>query len=112
MKRNFDTVLCDLDGNPFTSPDKDFDGAPTTKLQTLRDLACFALIANLEGDQSMSGEAKLKQYGLVQKIHKGGIQDVTAEDISTIKVRAAKCLMLIAYGRVCEALEQDLEAPA
>lgn len=95
MKRNLDTVMTDLDGNPFA------DGA------TLKTMVFMALSANLEGDDKMDVTAKMKQYGLLQRVHKGDEIDLTAEEISTIKGRAAKAFAFVAFGRMVELLEQE-----
>lgn len=95
MKRDFDQVMLDFDGKPFG------DNA------TLKSVVFMVLSGQLEGDDKAPLDQRLKQYALVQKIHKGGVVDVSAEDITLIKTRAPKCLSLIAMGRLCEMLEQE-----
>lgn len=94
MKRDFDKPLLDLDGNPFTDQ------------ATLKSVAFLVLSAALEGDQALPADQKLKQFSLLQTIHKGGVVEISAEDISLIKSRGAKCLSVIAFGRLCEMLEE------
>ena len=95
MKRNLDAKLLDLDNQPFG------DGA------TLKSVAFMVLSAPLEGDDKISLETKMKQYTLLQAVHKGGTVELSAEDITLLKSRAPRCLSLIAMGRFCEMLEQD-----
>jgi hypothetical protein len=100
MKRNLDQVMLDLDGKSLG--DK----------ATLKTVCFSAMVAPLEGDQAMTVEVKMKQYALLQAINKGGVVELTAEDIALLKARAAKCLMLVAFGRLCEMLEQEYHEPA
>lgn len=95
MKRNFDLPLLELDGTPFA--DK----------ATLKSVCFLMLTTPLQGDNDLPLDQRLKHYALVQAVHKGGVVDVSAEDIALLKARAAKCLSLIAVGRVCELLEQE-----
>jgi hypothetical protein len=99
MKRDLSQEILDLDGN--TLPDK-----PT--LKTL----CFAVLtAQLEGDQNLAVDAKMKQYALLQAVNAGGVIELTAEDIALFKGRAAKSLPLIGFGRLCELLEREYREP-
>lgn len=95
MKRNLDIQLLDLDGKPFD--DK----------ATLKSVVFAALNAPLQGDNEMSLDQQLKRFNLLQLVHKGGVAEITAEDITLIKTRAARCLSLIAVGRLCEMLERE-----
>jgi hypothetical protein len=103
MKIDFDVKLKD----PM---DKEFsDGA------TVKAAAYAALSSQIQEDQMMSMDQKLKLYRLTQKIAPGGVIDLPAEDIATIKTRAAKVLPLIGFGALCDALEtkaQVVELPA
>lgn len=95
MKRNLDQPLQTLDGNDFQ--DK----------ATLKTVIFMALNTPVEGDDKMGVEAKMKQYGLLKTVHKGGIADLTAEDIATIKARGAKVMGLMAFGIMCDMLETE-----
>lgn len=95
MKRNLDTPLLTLDGKPFD------DNA------TLKSVVFMVLTAPMEGDDKMSVEAKMKQYGLIKTVHAGGVVDLTAEDITTIKARGAKALSMLAFGLMVDMLEKE-----
>ena len=96
MKRNLDQVMTGLDGEEFE--DK----------ATLKQLCFGALSAPLDDDPRMPIDKKMKQYGLIQKVHKGGEVDLTAEEIALIKERAAKAFKnIIVFGRLVDALESE-----
>ena len=90
---------------------RDLDGKAFTDKSTLKDVACAALMAQIEGDQAITVDQKLKQFTLLQAVHKGGVVDISAEDITLLKTRAAKCLAIVAVGRLCEMLEKEYVAP-
>ena len=95
MKRDKDVTMLDLEGKPFD--DK----------ATVKTIAFVALSAQLKGDTELSTEKRLQQFQLLQKVSKGGVVDLTAEEIAMLKDRATKCVSLIALGRFVEALEKD-----
>ncbi len=95
MKRDFDQAVLDLDGKQF--------GAG----ETLKSMSFLVLTAPLEEDNKAPLDARMKLYGLIQKVHKGGVLDVTAEEIASIKTRAAKVLTILAVGALCELLEKE-----
>lgn len=97
MKIDFDVKLKDPMGKEFT------DGA------TVKAAAYAALTAQLPEDQQMQMDAKLKLYNLTKKIAEGGVIDLPAEDIATIKGRASKALPLIGFGALAEALESKAQ---
>lgn len=99
MKRNLDTPLVDFDGKAFG------DGA------TLKTVVFTVLSTPMEGDDKMSLDQKMKQYALLQSVHKGGVVDLTAEEITLIKSRGVKMLGIIALGRMCELLETEYTPP-
>ena len=100
MKRDFDQAITDLNNDPFQ--DK----------ATLKSVVFLVLNTPLEGDDRIPLDQKLKQFTLLQSIHKGGVVDISAEDIAFIKTRAARCpLSLIAIGRLCELLEKEYVPP-
>ena len=95
MKRNLDQPMTDLEGEPFA------DDA------TLKTICFAALAAQIHGDEAMPIDKKMKQYALLQTVNKGGVVDLTAEDIALIKERGNKIFPIIPFGRMCEMLEQD-----
>lgn len=98
MKVDLDRKLKDPKGTEFN------DGA------TIAMAAYNALTAPLPSDQQgATPETALKRYRLIQTVAKGGVQDLTAEDISEIKKRAATALSIIAFGALCDALETRAE---
>jgi hypothetical protein len=97
MKIDLDKKLLDPRGKEFS------DSA------TVSGAAYAALTSQLPEDQAMPMDAKLKMYRLTQTIANGGIVDLTAEDISTIKSRASKALPLVGFGALAEALESKAQ---
>lgn len=97
MKVDLDQKLVDPRGNPFT------DGA------TVAVAAYNALSAPQQTDATQPPEQALARYRLLQTIAKGGVQELTAENIAEIKKRAV-LLGVIAFGALCDALEGKLEA--
>jgi hypothetical protein len=93
MKIDFDKMLLMPNGKEFS------DSA------TVATASYAALTSQLPEDQQLSQDAKLKLYRLTQKIANGGLLDLTAEDVSTIKARAAKALPMIGFGALADALE-------
>lgn len=97
MKRNLDAQILNFDGKPF-------DDAPT-----LGGLCFLAVTAPQEADARLPLDQKLKLFGLAQKVHAGGVTDLSAEDIALLKARAGTSpLSIVAVGRVCELLETDI----
>jgi hypothetical protein len=97
MKIDFEVKLKDPMGKDFS------DGA------TVKAAAYAAMTAQLPEDQQMQMDAKLKLYRLTQKIAEGGVLDLPAEDIATIKQRASKALPLIGFGALADALESKAQ---
>lgn len=95
MKVNLSQKLLDPKGKEFS------DGA------TIEQASYNALSVPLPNDsQSATPEATLKRYRLIQTIAKGGVVELTAEDIAEIKKRASQALSIIAFGALADALEQ------
>jgi len=97
MKIDFDKVLLTPMGVEFS--DK----------ATVATAAYAALSATLPEDAQMPMDAKLKLYRLTQAIANGGVVDLTAEDIVTIKTRASKSLPMIGFGALADALESKAQ---
>jgi hypothetical protein len=98
MKVDLERKLKDPKGVEFS------DGA------TIAMAAYNALQAPLPSDQGAAVDVALKRYRLLQTIGAGGVQELTSEDITEIKKRAAAALSLIAFGSLADALEQRPEA--
>lgn len=106
MKRNFDAILKTLDGEDF----KVENGAPLT----LKKVCIGALGGALPGDDQMDGERKFGLYKLADRINKGGLVDVTAEEIAALKARIARSYTVFAIGAAYTLLETEpaAEVPA
>ncbi len=95
MKRNFDAPMMTLDNKPF-------DDA-----STLGKAVFTVMNSPLAEDANMNVDARMKQYGLLKLAHKGGVVELTSDEIATIKARAAKVLSTMTLGILCEMLETD-----
>lgn len=99
MKRDFSVVLIGLDGDEF----KNVKAQPLT----LGDLSSTVLGAKYQGEQDLSGDAQYKRYLLAERVHAGGVQDVTAEEVTLIKQLIAKACEPRLLGPAYRALETD-----
>ncbi len=88
---------------------KDPRGVEFTDGATIEMAAYNALTAPLPTDQGAAVDVALRRYKLIQTVGKGGVQELSAEDIAEIKKRAAAALSIIAFGSLAEALEQRAE---
>lgn len=96
MKRNLDTLILNIDGQPFE------DSA------TLKTVCFLAATATLPTDQNAPIANKLALYALAQKLHIGGEVDLTAEEIALLKERIGKAFAsVVVIGRAFELLEKD-----
>lgn len=102
MKRDFSVVLVQLDGDAFV----DAKGNPLT----LGSLASQVLGTKYQGEQDLPGDAQYKRFLLAERVHAGGEQDVTAEDVALIKGLVAKACEPRLLGPAYRALETDAEA--
>lgn len=104
MKRDFSKELVGIPGSIPT----DQDG----RYPTLGAVAVGALLANFQDEASLAGEEKLRRYKLAERISQGGVQDVSAEEVSLIKKQVAKAHAIAIVGPAYEALEADPSAEA
>ena len=96
MKRDLDQKMLGLNGEEFS--DK----------ATLKTVVLTVLFTPAEGDDKIALNKKIEHYQLLQTINKGGVVDLSAEEITLIKHRAAKVpLSILALGRMCDMLEAD-----
>lgn len=125
MKRNFDAVLTSFDGTPFKDGNPKFkrndkggvelgeNGEPVilepAKDLTLRTVCISALGAQIPGDEAMEGGKKLGILLLAGRIGKGGMVEVTTEEVTLIKQRIARTHSMFATGSAYLLLEADPE---
>jgi len=83
----------------------DPQGKESTDKATISTASYSALAAQLQEDAQMPQDQKLKQYRLIQKVAAGGTIDLTAEEISMIKSRAAKALPLVWFGALSDMID-------
>lgn len=96
MKRDFNTAILNLEGLPFE------DNA------TLKTVSLIALTTPLTGDDQLSLPEKLDFYLLAQKLCRGGILDITSEEISILKARIGLAFNhVVVIGRAFDLLESD-----
>ena len=100
MKVDFDQVITDLDGK--AQLDEESKGSPKLTLGA----ACLKAIRTpLQEDQGLMGEQAFKRLELARTIHKGGEQEIDAEDAVLIRNRAAKVWIIDVAGFVYEKLK-------
>lgn len=107
MKRNFSQQLIGLGGALMVekvSPDA--EAAPIL----LQHVCIGALLANLPIEQGITGEEKVKRFNLANRIHAGGEQDISAEDIALLKRLIGAAYPASMVGPAWAALEQDVPA--
>lgn len=118
MKRNFSAPIRDIKGAPILTmeeqgPDGEGKAQPPKQVPATLAFASFAaLTMPLRGDEAMGAEQKLRLYALTQKVHAGGVVDVSAEDIALLKERIGRAHGVLVVGRAYELLEADLSEPA
>jgi hypothetical protein len=95
MKRNFDAPILNLDGVPFAD------------VKTLKDAALLTFQQGVEGDDKLSGQQRVDLFLIAHKIAKGGIVDLTAEEVATLKVRIGKLPSIVLVGRAWPLLDAD-----
>lgn len=99
MKRDFDALILKLDGEPFE--DK----------ATLKTVAFLSVTTPLQEDSMLPVEQKMKLYGLAQKVHRGGIVDLSAEDMALLKSRIGSVFNnVVVIGRAFDLLENELNS--
>ncbi len=99
MKRNLEVALRDLDGKLFE------DGS------VLKTVLFNAVVAPLQADATLSTDKKMALYGLAKRVHAGGVQDFTAEEIALMKERIAVLYNVLVIGQVFELLDSDYSEP-
>lgn len=91
-KVNLDTLIRDLSGDPISD-------------LTAKKIMVDALLVTLEEDARLTGEQKIKNFTLAQRVSCGGEVELIAEDIALIKSRVARAFNTLVTGRVWELLD-------
>jgi hypothetical protein len=107
-KRNLDLDITDFSGKPMT-----MDNTPNGERMTLKSVCQLSCLSYSQdgSDNAMSMQQKLRLHALGRRLHDGGVQDFTSEDITLIKERICKIFVTMAAGQACALLEQDWIAP-
>lgn len=104
MRRDISQPLLDLDGKPIVERD-----VPVT----LMTVALSALMAQFEDERALTGKEKADRYQLAMKINKRpGEVDLTAEQVSLLKLLIGKAYGPLVVGQAYEMLEQEPKAIA
>ena len=91
MKINYETIIRQLDGEPFTEPDpkgKPGQDVPAQRPLTLGRAIITVCSLPLPGDEALDPVSKCAVGEIAVCAHKGF--PITAEQIATVKARAAK----------------------
>lgn len=99
MIRNFESPMLDLEGQPYS------DAA------TLKSVVFGAIRAQVPGDDQLSIENKMRLYVLAGKVAKGGVVEVSAEDLALMKDRVGKAYPPLVMGEAFRLLEEDFVKP-
>lgn len=92
MKVNVDTPILEITGEPV--PDL-----------LAKGIMIDALMVSMEDDVSLSGEQKIKNFMLAQRLSVGGEVELTSEEVGLIKSRVAKIFNVLGTGRIWELLD-------
>lgn len=101
MKVDFDQKLRFLNGQDLKIKNGDEEVILTLKV------ACIeALLQNHPDDQESRAPGKaMAAYNLAMVVNKGGVQEVTSEDISMLKAKVEKHFAPLIIGQVWDLLE-------
>ena len=101
MKINFDATLHELDGTPI------IESMDKKEPMTLARASVMALTGRYQ-DEQLAGTESFKRYQLAKKVHKGGVVELTAEDISLVKMVMGKAFGPAVIGPCYELLESPV----
>lgn len=106
MKIDFDIKLVNFKNEVIREKvkDKDEDEKETFEDLTLGKV-CVGALMSFNPESRISGEEKVKRYDLALRIYKGGIIDVTSEEIVLMKKRVGEGFAVIVVGQVLKMLE-------
>lgn len=96
MKVNFSTPIKSLSGENLVENGKEI---------TLASVSCTALIASFPDEMNLSGDEKVRRYSLALKIFAGGEQDLSIEDLGSLRSLISKGFGPLVVGRVREILD-------
>ncbi len=97
MKVDFDTTIRDLKDVPVKGPEgKDW---------TIGEACCTALLSPYQDEPHIDGKEKINRYKIALKVNEGGEQDLTAEEITALKLLIAKAFPPLVVGRAYEILD-------
>ena len=107
MKLNVNEVVKNLDGESLRKPERLVDGKliKSEKL-TIKDVVLESLLAFKAGEGSASGEEKFKRYEIASLINKGGIVELTTEQVLAIKNRVGEMGYTIVVGYIWSCIEK------
>jgi hypothetical protein len=105
MKRNFDFVFKNLNGTELKDGDSAAIGIDASL--SLKSVSVNSLMATFEADKNLSGDEKLKRYLLAVKINAGSEVDLTAEEITLLKVLIGRSYPPLVVGQAYLYLEKD-----
>jgi len=98
---------------------KTFSGQPVRNdkgiIVTLGDVCVQALLNPLQGDDKLDSNKRMELFYLAQQIHKQATDSkdstkiLTVEEAALLKSRAKLCFNTLVYGRLVEAIEENLE---
>lgn len=97
MKVNFGAVLEDFEGKKIVDNERPV---------TLGAISINSLFA-MAKDDNTSGEEKLKRYDLGMRLKKGGVVDVTAEEVTLLKNLIGKFYSVLVVGQAYKILEGE-----
>lgn len=100
MNRDFSQTLKVLGTDTPLKDGKDEDF-------TLAKCAIEALMAVFPDERELSGDDKVKRYKLASLIHKGGLVEITAEELSLLKRLIGKFYSPLIVGQAYAMLEAD-----
>lgn len=114
MKINFDVVIKNLNGKPFTNPVTPIGKKPSECLPseikhvpvTLGEVCTNSLLA-IHENEKLSGKEKYERWALAKKINYGGAVELTVEEIAKCKELIGKTYAALIVGPVFEILEHN-----
>lgn len=102
MKVNLDQQLKDFDGDPIEVENVK-EGKE--KYWTLKKAVVSALAQSLEADKNMAPDKAVARWKLAMRLHGGGEQELTPEELVEIRERLPKCYTVLISGQACELLK-------
>ena len=108
MKIDFSAPILDLGGKPV----KHQDGAnDVAKDMVLKDVAVPALTMPYKDEDNLAADDKVARAVIAQEIYRGGIVDVSVEDVALIKKLIGKAYGPLVVMRAYEILDPKEPLP-